>query len=114
MKTLRWVAFTTGLPFVGFGFMDNAILIVAGDAIDNSLGVSLGISTMCAAAIGNTISDLVGIGCAAYIEEFCATVLKLPVPKLSSAQRQLRPVRMASQIGMAKYTDLSHYGFSLK
>lgn len=81
--------------------MDNAILIVAGDAIDNSLGVSLGISTMCAAAIGNTISDLVGIGCAAYIEEFCATVLKLPVPKLSSAQRQLRPVRMASQIGMA-------------
>ena len=101
MKTLRWVAFTTGLPFVGFGFMDNAILIVAGDAIDNSLGVSLGISTMCAAAIGNTISDLVGIGCAAYIEEFCATVLKLPVPKLSSAQRQLRPVRMASQIGMA-------------
>ena len=75
LKTLRLVALTTGLPFVGFGFMDNAILIVAGDAIDTSLGVSLGISTMCAAAIGNTISDLVGIGCAAYIEDFCATVL---------------------------------------
>lgn len=100
-KTLRWVAFTTGLPFVGFGFMDNAILVIAGDAIDTSLGVSLGISTMCAAAIGNIISDLAGIGCAASIEEFCATTLNLPVPKLTEAQRQLRTVRMASQGGMA-------------
>jgi len=98
---LRWVAFTTGLPFIGFGFMDNAILIVAGDVIDTSLGVTLGISTLCAAAIGNIISDLAGIGCAAYIEEFCATTLKMPIPKLSSAQRQLRSVRMASQGGMA-------------
>ena len=81
--------------------MDNAILIIAGDCIDTSLGVTLGISTMCAAAIGNIISDLAGIGCAAYIEDFCATTLKLPVPKLSGAQRQLRSVRMASQGGMA-------------
>ncbi len=100
-KTLRWVAFTTGLPFIGFGFMDNAILILAGDAIDTSLGVTLGISTLCAAAIGNIVSDLAGIGCAAYIEEFCATTLKMPVPKLSSAQRQLRTVRMFSQGGTA-------------
>jgi tRNA-specific adenosine deaminase 1 len=95
------VAFTTGLPFIGFGFMDNAILIIAGDAIDTSLGVSLGISTLCAAAIGNIISDLAGVGCSAYIEDFCATTLKLPIPKLSEAQRQLRSVRMASQGGMA-------------
>ena len=101
LRTLRWVSFTTGLPFIGFGFMDNAILIIAGDAIDTSLGVTLGISTMCAAALGNIISDLAGIGCAAYIEDFCATTLKLPVPKLSAAQRQLRSVRMASQGGMA-------------
>ena len=101
LRILRWVAFTTGLPFVGFGFMDNAILIIAGDYIDTSLGVTLGISTLCAAAIGNIISDLAGIGCAAYIEEFCATTLKLPIPKLSSSQRQLRSVRMASQGGMA-------------
>jgi GAF domain-containing protein len=100
-RTLRWLAFTTGLPFVGFGFMDNAILIIAGDAIDTSLGVTLGISTMCAAAIGNIISDLAGIGAGAYIEDFCVRVLKLPVPKLDSTQRQLRSVRMASQTGMA-------------
>mmetsp|Transcript_16546 Transcript_16546/g.38026 ORF Transcript_16546/g.38026 Transcript_16546/m.38026 type:complete len:612 (-) Transcript_16546:78-1913(-) len=99
--TLRWMAFTTGLPFIGFGFMDNFILIIAGDMIDTSLGVTLGISTMCAAAIGNIISDLAGIGCAAYIEDFCATTLKMPIPTLSAAQRQLRSVRFASQGGMA-------------
>ena len=100
-QTLRWVAFTTGVPFIGFGFMDNAILIIAGDAIDTSLGVTLGISTLCAAAIGNIISDLAGIGFAASIEDFCATTLKLPVPILSTAQRQMRSVRMASQVGTA-------------
>ena len=102
-RTLRWVYFTTGLPFVGFGFMDNAILIIAGDAIDTSLGVALGISTLCAAAIGNIISDLAGIGASAYIENFCATVLKLPVPKLNSAQRQLRSVRMAKKDGLEQF-----------
>merc|ERR1719401_2872720 len=34
------------VPYVGFGFMDNFIMIVAGDAIDASIGVKLGISTM--------------------------------------------------------------------
>lgn len=28
MKELRRVALTSGAPFVGFGFMDNAIMIV--------------------------------------------------------------------------------------
>jgi Transmembrane protein 65 len=86
-------------PFVGFGFMDNAILIVAGDAIDTSLGVTLGLSTMCAAAIGNIISDVAGILMGAAIEDWCATHLKLPVPQLTAAQRQLRSVRFANQWG---------------
>mmetsp|Transcript_40251 Transcript_40251/g.97232 ORF Transcript_40251/g.97232 Transcript_40251/m.97232 type:complete len:646 (-) Transcript_40251:343-2280(-) len=100
-KVLRWVAITTGIPFVGFGFLDNAILILAGDAIDTSLGVTLGISTMCAAAIGNIISDLAGLGLGTWIEEFCVTTLKMEVPALSAAQRQLRSVRLASQGGTA-------------
>jgi GAF domain-containing protein len=79
--------------------MDNAILIVAGDAIDTSLGVTLGLSTMCAAAIGNIISDVAGILMGAAIEDWCATHLKLPVPQLTAAQRQLRSVRFANQWG---------------
>jgi hypothetical protein len=33
-QTLKIVALGQAIPFVGFGFMDNSILIVAGDAID--------------------------------------------------------------------------------
>ena len=32
--TLKIIAIGQAIPFIGFGFMDNAILIVAGDAID--------------------------------------------------------------------------------
>jgi len=100
-NTLKIIALGQAIPFIGFGFMDNAILIVAGDAIDTYLGVTLGISTLCAAAIGNIISDLAGIGLGTAIEDFCANRLKLPTPDLSTAQRQLRSVRFAGQIGMA-------------
>ena len=33
-------------------------------------GMKLGISTMAAAALGNTISDMLGIGSAWYVESF--------------------------------------------
>ncbi|CAB9498018.1 Transmembrane protein 65 [Seminavis robusta] len=99
LRDLRLVALAQAIPFLGFGFMDNAILIVAGDAIDQSLGVVLGISTLCAAAIGNIISDVAGIMMGTVIEDFCANYLKLPMPNLSNAQRQLRSVRFASQMG---------------
>jgi hypothetical protein len=56
------VAIQQGLPFVGFGFLDNFIMIVAGESIETFLGASLVISTMAAAALGNTLSDVFGIG----------------------------------------------------
>lgn len=98
---LRRHAFTTGIPFIGFGFMDNALMIIAGDAIDTHLGVLFGISTLCAAAIGNLVSDIAGVGLGAYIEDFCATRLKLPAANLSSVQRGLRSVRVAGNVGTA-------------
>lgn len=98
-RDLRIHALTQGIPFIGFGIMDNAILIWAGDQIDTHLGVIFGISTLCAAAIGNIISDLAGLGLGAYIEDFCATKLNLPKINFSNAQRKLRSVRMAGQWG---------------
>jgi hypothetical protein len=41
---------------LGFGFLDNFIMIVAGEYIDLTLGVTLGISTMAAAALGKSVS----------------------------------------------------------
>ena len=32
------------VPFIGFGFLDNVIMIIAGDYIDSTLGVAFNIS----------------------------------------------------------------------
>uniref|UniRef100_A0A6V2M1H0 GAF domain-containing protein n=1 Tax=Ditylum brightwellii TaxID=49249 RepID=A0A6V2M1H0_9STRA len=97
---LKLVALGQSIPFVGFGIMDNAILILAGDAIDTSLGVALGISTLCAAAIGNIISDLAGVLLGTAVEDMVAK-LNIPTPNLTAAQRTLRSVRFAGQAGCA-------------
>lgn len=48
--------------FFGKGFMDNFIMILAGDAIDASIGTYFGLSMMASAALGNLVSDVMGIG----------------------------------------------------
>ncbi|RLN91659.1 hypothetical protein BBJ28_00006470 [Nothophytophthora sp. Chile5] len=98
MQELKLVALQVGLPFIGFGFVDNLIMIVAGDYIDLTLGVSLGISSMAAAGIGNTISDVAGLGLGNVVEDFCAR-LGLPVPALTSEQMMLKQTRWAKVVG---------------
>lgn len=82
---LKAVALVHGLPFIGFGFVDNAIMILAGDYIDLTLGISLGISSMAAAGVGNTISDIAGLGLGNVVEDLCAR-LGLPSPILTPQQ----------------------------
>ncbi|KAL7448281.1 hypothetical protein ACHAWC_000498, partial [Mediolabrus comicus] len=106
-QQLRIVALHQAIPFVGFGFMDNSILLLSGEAIDMYLGVKLGISTMCAAALGNIISDLAGVALGTMIEDAVAKwsnrLEKLtkgrirlpPMPKLTYEQRNLRSVRFS-------------------
>eukprot|EP00903_Cladosiphon_okamuranus_P015540 g14346.t1 len=100
LRQLRRVAFISAVPFVGFGIMDNAIMIVAGEYIDMTVGIAMGISTMAAAALGNTISDMAGVGLGGFIESM-ATKLGLPQPRLSRAQMLLRSTRTASLVGSA-------------
>nr|CAH8875456.1 unnamed protein product [Trichobilharzia regenti] len=59
---LKLVVAGSCLPFIGFGFLDNAIMIIAGEYIDLTFSAMLGISTMAAAGLGNLVSDLFGIG----------------------------------------------------
>ncbi|CAM9499185.1 unnamed protein product [Discosporangium mesarthrocarpum] len=99
-RDLRRVALISAIPFVGFGIMDNAIMIVAGEYIDFTLGVAMGISTMAAAALGNTISDVAGVGLGGFIQDL-ASKLGLPDPNLSRAQMQLRKTRLAGHVGCA-------------
>ncbi len=50
-RDLLLVALNNCIPFIGFGFIDNALMIVAGDYIDVKFGVILGISTLAAAGL---------------------------------------------------------------
>ena len=53
---------SVSVAMVAFGFIDNVIMVVAGDSIDNFFITKVGINnTMFAAGLGNTLSDLVGI-----------------------------------------------------
>ena len=47
------------LIYSGFGFLDNLIMIMAGEYIDLTLGATLGISTMAAAALGKRRSTYI-------------------------------------------------------
>lgn len=50
------------------------------------------ISTMAAAGFGNTISDVLGLGLAHYVERFCEFIGLRP-PKLTQEQMELRSSR---------------------
>ncbi|XP_038666070.1 transmembrane protein 65 isoform X2 [Scyliorhinus canicula] len=94
----RYVFLHSAIPFVGFGFLDNAIMIVAGTQIELSIGVIFGISTMGAAALGNLVSDVAGLGLAGYVEAL-ASRLGLPSPDLNPKQADMWQTRLSSQLG---------------
>lgn len=89
---------------VGFGFVDNVIMIVAGDAIDASLGVRFGVSTLAAAGLGNLISDVCGVGMGDLIE-VGALRMGLAVPAMTAAEAGMRATAItktsASVIGIS-------------
>lgn len=99
-RQLWLMALNNSIPFVGFGFLDNAIMIAAGEYIDLTVGATLGITTMAAAGIGNMISDVFGIGLAGYVEVL-ASRLGIPEANLSAAQLNMKSTRIASYGGRA-------------
>lgn len=88
------------VPMVGFGIMDNTIMIFAGDYIDATFGVMLGLSTLTAAAMGQVLSDFCGV-CFGGTVEALAARCGLPDPKLTSAQRRLPIVGTVTTAGAA-------------
>jgi len=80
---------------VGFGFMDNIIMIQAGELIDETLGVTIGLSTLTAAAMGNVCSDSSGVLFGGFVESAVAR-LNLSEAKLTAGQLAMRATRAAS------------------
>ncbi|XP_014476286.1 PREDICTED: uncharacterized protein LOC106745305 isoform X3 [Dinoponera quadriceps] len=97
-KELVLVAIANAIPFVGFGFLDNFIMIIAGDQIEVMLNAKFPISTMAAAALGNTVSDVIGIGSVHYVEMFAQKV-GFEAPKLTLTQLNLPRTRVAANVG---------------
>ena len=97
-ETLRKIFVFNAVPFVAFGFIDNTVLIYAGDAIDNSVGVAFGLSSLAAAAMGQIFSDTSGVLFGGAIE---AWVLRagFTQPVLTTEQNVMRVTRTTSTAG---------------
>lgn len=85
---LRAHYISNGLPMVGFGLMDQTVMIQAGNVIDCTLGVTFGLSTLSAAAVGGLISNVSGIIFGGTLESL-AKAAGLPHSNLTAAQRNL-------------------------
>ena len=97
---LRRLAILAALPMLGFGFMDNFVMILAGDFIDATFAFKLGLSTMCAAGVGNVLSDMLGVITAGPIESTLRN-LDIQGPNLSPRQMKMTSVLSAKYLGSA-------------
>ena len=95
---LRRHALTMAVPMVGFGCIDNLVMIQAGDLIDNSIGVAFGLATLTSAAYGQIVSDVCGTLSAGTVEALAAS-LGLPRANLTIEQLRLRSVQIAGTAG---------------
>uniref|UniRef100_A0A915LWI6 leucine--tRNA ligase n=1 Tax=Meloidogyne javanica TaxID=6303 RepID=A0A915LWI6_MELJA len=77
---LRQLFTINTIPFIGFGFLDNAIMVLAGEYIDQSLG---------------TLLYVAGVGLAHYVEVF-VTRLGFKSPTLTSKQLESRKARLTT------------------
>jgi len=95
---LKTLFFASAAPMVGFGFMDNFIMIQAGGLIDSTLGVKFGLATLTAAAMGQICSDVSGVVFGGVVERALSRIGFNP-PSLSQAQRKLPLCRNVSMAG---------------
>jgi len=65
---LSLVALQASIPMIGFGFLDNFLMILMGASIEASFGSCFGLSVMASAACGNTLSDMGGVVMGKYVE----------------------------------------------
>ncbi len=97
-EQLRAVFLRAAVPMIGFGFMDQTVMLQAGHMIDCTIGVTLGLSTLTAAAFGQVCSDAAGVLCGGTVESL-AHAAGLPPNTLTVAQRQLQHVKRVKFTG---------------
>lgn len=95
---LKQVGVANAIPFVGFGILDNGLMITCGEYIDGTLCLSFGFSTMAAAALGNTISDAGGVFSGNLVEDIAARY-GITAPALSRAQEEMAATKRWERVG---------------
>jgi len=76
-------------------------MIIAGEYFDLTIGVTFGISTMAAAALGNLVSDVMGLGLGGVVEESFEKLGWVKEAGLSRLQETLPIVRRVRLLGSA-------------
>ncbi|CAJ1892639.1 unnamed protein product [Cylindrotheca closterium] len=98
-NTQLWRVFrNAAVPMIGFGFTDQTVMLQAGNAIDCTLGVTFGLSTLTAAAFGQIVSDASGVLFGGTVERM-AKMAGLSPANLTAAQRALPIVGQARLMG---------------
>ena len=82
--------FKRSSKMIAFGFVDNFIMITAGDYIDPGLKSLLGTTTLFAAGIGNMISDVAGEEAGSTIDNTLEK-MGLDIEDVSDEQMELAP-----------------------
>lgn len=95
---LRRLFISAMVPMVGFGIVDQTVMLQAGNAIDCTIGVTFGLSTLTAAAFGQICSDASGVLFGGTLETLMSK-LGLPKANLSNAQRALPLVQRIKLAG---------------
>lgn len=98
LAALFMIALEAGLPFVGFGFLDNATMILAGDMIDGTLGFYLNCSVLASAAMGNVCSGILGMQVHGLIDK-AVQKFNFNTPVLTEEQMKDRRVFLAGHLG---------------
>mmetsp|Transcript_21179 Transcript_21179/g.38226 ORF Transcript_21179/g.38226 Transcript_21179/m.38226 type:complete len:294 (-) Transcript_21179:147-1028(-) len=97
-EQLRAHFLRAAVPMIGFGFMDNTVMIQAGNAIDCTLGVRFGLSTLTAAAFGQVFSNAVSVIAGGTVEAL-ALRMGLPSPGFTPMQKKLPVVKRTALLG---------------
>mmetsp|Transcript_44402 Transcript_44402/g.105180 ORF Transcript_44402/g.105180 Transcript_44402/m.105180 type:complete len:344 (+) Transcript_44402:88-1119(+) len=88
----------SAVPMIGFGFMDNSVMLHAGNAIDLTLGVTFGLSTLASAACGQACSDVAGVLFGGFVEGV-AKRMGLPEPGFTAEEENLPVVKRVEVAG---------------
>lgn len=91
-------ALGAAVPMVGFGFMDNTVMLQMGNTLDCTIGVAFGLSTLSAAAMGQACSDVAGILFGDTVERMCSA-LGLPPSGLTLEQRRMPRSKRIALLG---------------